>query len=191
MITLKEFMEVIEYRVTEGSDYCWTCFGEHSQPYSLSSWNQEHDGWNFNITFDTGDQEVYMVEVCDYKHRRAYRLINPTWVEDYREYAKKHNPEYADQAWDDVNYVDLETKEDWLEKANAIVEGLDYDTRVSVPLELSDADLLIYMKAAHERDMTFNQFVEEAIRQAAKDHEQDPEGFKQRMDRWKNEKSIL
>ena len=87
--------------------------------------------------------------------------------------------------------IDLETKEDWLEKANAIVEGLDYDTRVSVPLELSDEDLLTYMKAAHERDMTFNQFVEEAIRQAAKDHEQDPEGFKQRMNRWKNEKSIL
>lgn len=184
-------MEVIDHRVTEGSEFIWPCFGEHSTPYSLSSWNQEHDGWSFNITFDTGDQEVYMVEACDYKHNRAYRLINPTWVEAYREYAKKHNPDYADQAWDNVNYVDLESDDDWIQKALAIKAGEDYDTRVSVPLELSDEDLLLYMKAAHERDMTFNQFVEEAIRQAVKDHEQNPEEFKQRTERWKNEKSIL
>lgn len=183
MITLKDFMEVVDYRITEGSDYTWSCFGPDARPYSLSAWNQEHDGWSFNIVFDTGDQEVYMVEACDYKHSRAYRLINPLWVDDYRDYARKHNADYEDTAWDGVDYVDLETEEDWLEKASAIVLGLDYDTRVSVPLELSDEDMLTYMKAAHERDMTFNQFVEEAIRQAVKDHERDPEAFKQRMNK--------
>lgn len=164
MVTLKDFLEVVNYRVTEGSDYTWRCFGD--KPYSLSSWNGEHDGWSLNITFDTGDQTVYMAEVCDYKRNRAYRLINPLYADAYREYAKAHNPKYANQAWDDVDFIDLETDEDWLNKAQAIVDNEDYDTRVSVPLDFSDEELLKYMIMAHERDMTFNDFVVEALKVA-------------------------
>jgi hypothetical protein len=41
------------------------------------------------------------------------------------------------------------------------------------------------MKLAHERDMTFNQFVEEALREVIEDYKRDPEGMKARTDRWK------
>ncbi len=181
MISLKEFMEVVDYRVTEGSDYTWPCFGEGSKPYSLSAWNGDHDGWSFNIVFDTGTQEVYMVESCDYKHQRAYRRINPDWVQAYREHAEEHSPEYVDQAWDDVNYVDLESDDDWIQKALAIISGEDYDTRVSIPLDIPEDELLIFFKAAHERDMTFNEFVEDVLRKALEDFERDPDEFKQRF----------
>lgn len=163
MITMQEFMEVVEYRITEGSEYTWTCFGDAAKPYSLSAWNQEHDGWSFNIVFDTGTQDVYMVEACDYKHNRAYRLINPAYEQDYRAYAKDELSEYADQAWDGVNYVDLEEVDDWIQKSLAIKAGEDYDTRVSVPLELGVDELFQLMKLAHERDRTLNQLVEEIL----------------------------
>jgi hypothetical protein len=163
MITLKEFMEVVEYRITEGSDYTWDCFGP--KPYSLSAWNGDQSGWSFNITFDTETQDVYSVEACDYKNNRAYRLINPDWIDNYNDYADRFNPEYKNQAWDDTDFVDLETKEDWLEKARAIISGEDYDTRVSVPVDFTDEELLTYMKMAHDRDMTFNEFVEMALRE--------------------------
>jgi hypothetical protein len=176
MITLKEFMEVIDYRITEGSDFTWTCFGNEAKPYTLSAWNQEQDGWSFNITFDTVDQTVYMVEVCDYKNQRAYRRINPDWQKSYDDYAERHT-EYADQAWDDVNYIDLDVDDDWIQKSLAIKAGEDYDTRVSVPVEFTDEELLKYMTMAHERDMTFNQFIEEALRHALEEHKRDPEGF--------------
>lgn len=191
MITLKEFMETIDYRINEGSDYTWSCFGPNAKPYQLSSWNGEHDGWSFNIVFDAGHQEVYIVEICDYKNDRAYRRINPLWELEYREYAKKHNAEYADQAWDDVNYVDLESDDDWMQKALAIKAGEDYDTRVSIPLDIPEDELMVLFKAAHERDITFNQLVEEALRAAIDDHNRDPEGFKQRTEKWKNEKGFL
>ena len=74
------------------------------------------------------------------------------------------------QAWDDVDYVDLETNDDWLEKAEAIFAGEDYDTRVQVPVDFSDEDLLEYMKMAHDMDITFNEFVERALIKAIKDH---------------------
>jgi hypothetical protein len=48
----------------------------------------------------------------------------------------------------------------------SIKAGEDYDTRVSVPVDFTDEELLTYMTMAHERDMTFNQFVEQALREA-------------------------
>lgn len=189
MITLKEFMEVIDYRITEGSDYTWTCFGPQSKPYSLSAWNEKQDGWSFNITFDTGTQVVYMVEACDYKYNRAYRLINPDWKKAYEDYASAEAPEYKDQAWDDVDYVDLESDDDWIQKALAIKAGEDYDTRVSVPLDIPEDELLELMKLAHERDMTFNQFVEAALRAAIDEFERNPESLKAKANRWKERRS--
>ena len=171
MITMQEFMEVVDYRITEGSEYTWNCFGDAAKPYSLSAWNQEHDGWSFNIVFDTGTQDVYMVEACDYKHNRAYRLINPAYEQDYRNYAKDELSEYADQAWDGVNYVDLEEVDDWIQKALAIKAGEDYDTRVSVPLELGENEMFQLMKMAHEKDVTLNKLVEDLLWDKIKEHQ--------------------
>jgi len=191
MITLKEFMEVVDYRITEGSDFTWPCFGPESKPYSLSSWNGNHDGWSFNITFDTGTQDVYMVEVCDYLHQRAYRIINPLWQQAYNDYADEHNPEYKNQAWDNVNYVDLESDDDWIQKALSIKAGEDYDTRVSIPLEIPEDELMVLFKAAHDRDITFNQLVEEALKAAIADAERDPEGFKQKHSKWSKRNEMV
>lgn len=167
MITLKEFMEVIDYRITEGSDYCWDCFG--SNAYCLSSWNGEHDGHSLSITFDTKYQTVYQVEAFDYKNNRAYRLMHPDCVEDYQNEADMRQTD-PNEAWDNVKFVDLETEEDWLKKAQAIIAGEDYDTRVSVPVEFTDEELLKYMTMAHERDMTFNEFVEQALKDLIEEH---------------------
>lgn len=165
MITLKEFMEVVDYRITEGSDYTWSCFGDDAQPYCLSAWNGDQDGWSFNITFDTGTQEVYLVESCDYRRGRAYRLINPDYKNAYFEYANQHNSKYRDIAWDGIDYTDLEEDDDWIQKALAIRNDEDYDTRVSVPLELPDDELFQLMKLAHEKDVTLNELVERILRE--------------------------
>jgi hypothetical protein len=161
MITLKEWLEIVNYRVTEGSNFMWNCYGPDS--YSLDSWDHKHDGSSFTITFDTRTQCVYEVQAHDYKNQRAYRLVNPDFRSimeqeaDYRNVNKK-------EAWEDVNYVDLEADDDWMQKAIAIAAGAEYDTRVSIPLELDDNDLLALMKRAHEADLTFNEFVEDILR---------------------------
>lgn len=172
-------METVDYRITEGSDFCWNCYGPNA--YRLDSWNQDQEGHSVSIVFDTRTQEVYEASAYDYARNRAYRLINP-------EYKSAHNDEAAEkdvdekQAWDDVNYIDLETDEDFLEKAQAIVFDQDYDTRVQVPVNFTDEELLKYMKMAHDRDITFNELVEEALKEAINSFNQDPESFKQRFD---------
>jgi hypothetical protein len=151
MITLKEWMEVSNYRITEGSDYY-----AYGGAYALSSWSGEQDGYSLEIIFDQKTQVVYEVQACDYRHNRAYRLINELHKEERRD----------DEAWDDTKWVDLEADDDWIQKALAIVAGEDYDTRVSVPMDFSDEELLQYMKLAHDLDITFNQLVERALREA-------------------------
>jgi hypothetical protein len=163
MITMKEWMELVGYRITEGSDYMWQCYG--SNAYALDSWNGEQDGHSFTVIFDTKDQTVYEVQAHDYVHNRAYRMINEDFRKKNKKEAKKRDID-KDNAWDDVDYVDLDVDDDFFQKCLAIQEGEDYDTRVSVPMEFSDEELLTYMKLAHERDITFNQLVEEVLRHA-------------------------
>lgn len=163
MITLKDFMEVVGYRITEGSDYGWSCFGHNA--YSLDSWNGDQNGHSVSVTFDTKTQVVYQTEVYDYTNDRAYRLINPDYLDAFKNEAVSRGVS-ADEAWEDVNYIDLETDEDFLEKAYAIVNDQAYDTRVQIPVNFTDEELLTYMKMAHDRDITFNQLVEEALREA-------------------------
>jgi predicted HicB family RNase H-like nuclease len=71
-----------------------------------------------------------------------------------------------DTAWDDVNYIDLEVDDDFIQKCLAIKAGEDYDTRIQVPLDLSDEMLYNMMKLAHEQDVTLNQLVEQVLREA-------------------------
>jgi len=165
MITMKEWMELVDYKITEGSDYGWQCYGPNS--YMLSSWNGIHGegGYSFNIVFSTKSQKVYEVEVCDYTNDRAYRMINPKFKEKHRKEAEMRNVN-LNEAWDCVDYVDLEVLDDFIQKSFSIKAGEHYDTRVQVPVDFSDEDLLKYMKMAHDRDMTFNEFVEEALRHA-------------------------
>jgi hypothetical protein len=157
MITLKEWMEVANYRITEGGDYF-----AYGGAYALTSWSGDQDGYSIEIIFSPRTQEVYEVQACDYKHNRAYRLVHG----DYRD--EKLN----DEAWDDVNWVDLESDDDWIQKALSIVAGEDYDTRVTIPLDLPEEELMVLFKQAHAADMTFNDFVEKILREKLAD-----EGF--------------
>jgi hypothetical protein len=165
MITIKEWMELTDYKITEGSDYGWSCYGPNS--YTLDSWNGVHGkgGYSFSIVFSTKSQKVYEVSMCDYTNDRAYRMINPKFQKKHAKEAESKSV-LANQAWDDVDYTDLDVVDDFIQKALAIRAGETYDTRIQVPVDFSDEELLQYMKMAHERDMTFNELVEEALRNA-------------------------
>lgn len=161
MIAMKEWMEMVNYRITEGSEYGWQCYGPDA--YMLDSWNGEQDGHSFTIIFDTKTQEVYEVQAHDYVYNRAYRMINENFQKKMKKEAKLRNISRK-EAWDDVDYVELDVDDDFIQKCLAIAAGEDYDTRVSVPLTLDDDQMFELMKLAHERDLTLNTLVEMMLR---------------------------
>ena len=167
MLTLPEFLELIDHRITGGSEFQWQCYGNQAQVI-------DSDGANHSVSvvFDRGDQEVYEVTVCDYANNRAYRMIDPDFKSGHdNEAAARDVP--ANQAWDDVLYTDLETDEDFMTKAQAIIAGEPYDTRIQLDLDLPDNVLFDLMKLAHQRDITLNHLIEQILREAIAKHAAD------------------
>lgn len=165
MLTIKEWMEIADYKISEGSDYQWQSYGPNA--YIMTSWNGEHDGYSFSIYFDTKTQVVYEVQAHDYKNDRAYRMINTEFAEANANEADDRDVD-NNIAWDDLAYVDLEEDDDFIQKCLAIKAGEDYDTRVSVPLDLPDDVLFDLMKLAHSQDITLNELVESILEDAIK-----------------------
>jgi outer membrane cobalamin receptor len=170
MIQLKDFMEISNYKITEGGEYGWDCYGKNA--YTLTSWNQKHSngGWSTSITFDTILHTVYEVDVCDFTNNRAYRLINSDFTDAHNKEAETRGV-IANNAWDNVNFIDLDVDADWMEKAEAIILGKEYDTRVQIEVEFSDDDLLEYMKLAHKLDITFNELIVQAVKNMIENNE--------------------
>jgi predicted transcriptional regulator len=157
MLTLPEFFELIEHRVTGGSEFQWQCYG--SQAYVIDSVDANH---SFSVVFDRDDQVVYEVNVCDYVNNRAYRIINPDFKSGHDDEAAGRDVP-ANQAWDDILYVDLDVADDFIQKSLAIRDGKPYDTRVQLDLDLDDDLLFGLMKLAHQRDITLNQLIEQIL----------------------------
>ena len=157
MLTLRDFFELIEYRINEGSDYGWQCYGGHAHAIDCTD-----DDYSLTVIFDRQNQTVYEVSVCDYRNDRAYRMIDPDRQAAYRAEAAERGTD-PDRAWDTVKYIDLEVDEDFVGKARAVIAGEEYDTRIEIPIDLPEAELLELFKLAHSRDMTFNDFVVEIV----------------------------
>lgn len=160
-ITIKDYMEVVGYRITEGSEFLWKCFGLNS--YSLDCWNGDHNGYSVGIVFDNKNGTVYKFEAHDYAKEKSYRWVHPQWVDQYATESKNRGIDHK-QAWDHVQFIDLDHADDILEKATAIVNGEEYDERVMIELDLPQDLLLQLYQLAHQQDITLNQLVEKIIR---------------------------
>lgn len=166
MIELQNWFNLVEFKIIDGYTYGWDCFGPST--YAISAGNDNR--WESQVVFDTTTQEVFIAEICDLKHNRAYRIYNPAYRSGYFECAKKRKVE-PNLAWDDVLFVELESKDDFINKVQAIISGVDYDTRVEVPLELSTSEQLQLFKLAHAADMTVNQYVEKVLLEYLNKHD--------------------
>jgi hypothetical protein len=184
MITMKEWMELVDYKITEGGDYGWSCYGPNA--YTLDSWNGVHGagGFSFSIVFSTKTQKVYEVSVCDYTNNRAYRMINSSKIEKHNKEAESKSV-LANQAWDDVDYIDLEVDDDFIQKCMAIKAGEDYSTDISIPLDLPDDILLEAAMNAHRQNITLNAYINNALRELLDEFKHDPEGLRARAGLWK------
>ena len=160
MITLKDWLSIVNYRITEGGEYGWKSFG--TAAYTLDSWNGDNtNGYSLHIIFDTHTQIVYQVEAHDFKNARAYSYTNPDFKDAYDTEANARG--YSDIDYDEYQMTALGTLDDWVEKATAIVKGEDYDARIVVPLNFSEEELFTLMKMAHEMDLSLNKFVEHIL----------------------------
>jgi hypothetical protein len=163
MITIKDFMEVVDYRITDGGEYLWKCYGDHT--HRLDAEDPENTEFTITTVFDTKTQVVYEMDAWDYKRNVTYRWINPDFIKAVKKEYKKRGLTFK-QCIDDRNYIDLDVEEDILEKAKAIAAGEEYDPRVIISVDMDDETLVMIARAAHALDITINDFMVKALEEA-------------------------
>lgn len=164
MITLKDYLEAIDFKITGGSEFQWKCYGPNAR-YLDSADNEGLGTYSISAIFDSVDQTVYAIELWDYTNDREYRWINPGYVKAHMKACAKHDVDVY-ESMDGRNFIELDVGGDILEKISKVVAGEPYDTRVQIEVDFTDEDMLQYMKLAHKMDITFNELVEQALREA-------------------------
>ena len=155
---LSKVNQALNHRISGGSEYQWDCYG-----YNVRFLDYESDYAHASVVFDTQTQIVYEAQVNSKDEDvKPYRWLNPDTKEKYLAECKERNID-PNNAWDNVSWVDTETTEDFLEKAEAIINGVEFDTRIKVPLDLDKEELFKLMSMAHERDLTLNELVEDIL----------------------------
>lgn len=160
-MTLSDFFNSVDYKVSGGGRFCWDCFGQLAHTIDATG----NLGADASVTFDTGTHMVYTVEVWDSVNDREYRWVNPAFVSVYKNESIRRSVDYTSSI-DDRKYIDIEVEQDMLEKLKAIVHGENYDTRIQVPLNLPKTEMLQLMTLAHEQDITFNQLIGNILKDA-------------------------
>jgi hypothetical protein len=166
---LSKFNECFSHRISGGSEYCWKSFGLNARYLDFES-----EFAHGSLVFDAMTQTVYIADIDAKKDGDdnlpgPYRWINPDHRQGYIDECKERGIEPF-EAWDNVNYIELELAEDFLEKAHAIFNNLPFDKRIVVSVDLDDDVILKLAMEAHKRDITINKMVEIVLQQAIDNH---------------------
>ena len=169
-MNLEQVNNLFQHRITDGSEYLWHCYGDNVRSIDYTS--TYACGY---VVFDTDTQTVYEVSVSPVAgswdvEPKPYRYINIEYQEAYKQEATSRGID-PNEAWDDIKWVDLETEEDFIEKATAMFNGEKFDTRIQVPIDLDNDTMLKLAMEAHKRDITLNKMVEEVLRNVIAEHE--------------------
>ena len=168
---LSKVNEAFSHKITSGSEYGWQCWDD------ARYLDYESDFAHVSVVYNTKTQDIYQAEVSVKREawaqdEKPYRWLDPRYKDDMINEAKERKID-ADQAWDDVKWIDLEVEEDFFEKATAMFNGEEWDNRIQVPLDLDDDLLLQLAMEAHKRDITLNKMVEIVLQEAIDCHRND------------------
>lgn len=160
MLTIEDFLKATKYHVKDSGLYLWNCYPEECM---IMECYKDTRSWYASIVFGIESLTVYQADMRpDPDTDIMYRITHPDFVEAY----KNEEQERREKGFlfeDETEYVDLEVPEDFIQKLTAVVEGKPFDDRVVISLDISDEDFLFLAKQAHERDITFNEYVAELI----------------------------
>lgn len=168
---LNQINEALNHQITGGSEFHWRCFPD------ARFLDYESEYAHFTVLYSTVNQTVYQADASIKRDMwstdaKPYRWTNPAFLNAFIKESKEYNVN-PHQAWDDVNWVELDVAEDWLEKATSMFNGEEWDDRVQVPLDLSDDLILQLAMEAHKRDITLNKMVEIVLQEAIERHRND------------------
>lgn len=109
-ITIKEFMTTIDFKISEGFEYGWDCYGPNA--YSIGWQEKRGNLWaSAGLVYDSENQKVYELSVWDEINNKVYRWIDPKFIPKVKKEYKQRSLNYKNLnykvAIDSVKYEDL------------------------------------------------------------------------------------
>lgn len=161
MITLQDFMGISKYEVSRAAVPFPVEFGpdtitmeNDSYWYQSSAYHEEYRH-KMRAVFNTKTHVCYYAEIADYKNNRGYRILHPNHVHLF-----KYDRDIPVHGFE---LILLETDQDFINKATAIVNDESYDSRIELPIDLEKDELHNLMLEAHRRDITLNALITEVL----------------------------
>jgi hypothetical protein len=167
---LEHANNVFGHKIVEGSEYQWNCWPNAR----FMDYEAEHAYGS--VVYSTSNGMIFEATV-HFKEDDSvgpYRWLNPSWKDRMFQESKRRGVDHG-AAWDDVRWVDLEVWHDFAEKAGAMFRGETPDSRIQVPVDLSDEEFMQLARRAHEADMTINKYVEMVLMEEIERHESESE----------------
>ena len=145
----------IEYNVGEVSEFLWKSLGD-CRIWAFNNINNEEVGtFVVNKFGDVLNLEIF--HTLDDEATVCYRWIQENHREEYLKEDLENSFGFNED--EKTKFIDLDEEEDCLEKLKAIVNLEDFDSRISVVIDIDDSDFIQISKMAHNADITFNQQV--------------------------------
>lgn len=163
-MSLHDFFTLFDYKVTEGSDFCWNCFGPNSRFIEL-----KYNDIGGSVVFSKLDQEIFQAEVYDEAKNLAYRWMPTQAKIDYFAECEKRNVPKM-EAWDGCEFVDVDSVSEFYGIVKSLIEGEDPDEDfpeddLDVELDLPHNVIVFLALEAHKRNITLNEMINIVLRE--------------------------
>lgn len=164
MLSLKDYLECVEYHIGETAKYLWNCYGENA--YIVDNWTQENKLPSNTITviYDFCTKLIYEINAWDEINKRQYRWIHPVYIAEFKKECESRRINWKNSI-DNWDFIDLESEHDIMEKARAIVGESVYDTRILTRVNLSEDNTLILTNLAEQAGMSISDYISNVLEQ--------------------------
>lgn len=163
---LSEIVKAANYKIKEGCEFLWDCYGENSRTLDFGGDDAESV---VSCVFDSGKDIVFQVEIYS-KDGKVYRWVDPEYQETLKNEFQNRGLSY-DYAYDDVMWFDLEHTNDVFIKTKQIIETGICDDKVTILLEIqSQEDYDKLQQLSIQKGINIKDVVAEFLEAHCKEH---------------------
>jgi hypothetical protein len=182
-ITIKEFIELIDFQIHGSDEHMWQCFGENAWYLDHNDPNTDDVSkkrYSLHIIYDINTQFVYTMEVWDYQRNTILKWIHPDYINDYDQECCSRGVSNKDRFDPHEVFHFIPSSRKIMKIADFVINNIDYtvgypelanpnhklekdNSTVEVEVELEEPLWLELSMMAHERDITLNSLVNELL----------------------------
>lgn len=134
---------------------------------NTASWTLVEKGCQINLLFDVLNHTIYQLDVIDIQNSVHNRWVNSKFKKEFDQNSFERMLDPTTHShYGKIHYIGDYGLDVLVMTARDLVEGIAHDDDEDgvISLELTDSELATIARAAHIRDITINEFINESIR---------------------------